>query len=331
MSERLLNPFRSTGALRDGNGFVNRTEELRILREALPKGQSVNVYGPRRRGKTSLLFALQRALAAEGTQALYLTLESFPSEAAFWKHLAAQAGVAPWDSEEPDFIALGEALASQGKVVLLDEMDKAIAAPDEFTDEFFTALRGMGISQGVPFVVVSKHALASYARFHNTPSSPFSNTFLPLKLEPFALEAAAQLLEHLKEQAEALHWPEDWMTQVHAQAEGEPWKMQRFGELVWGQALAWEDALKLWENDIQEPAASSQPKAGVRTAAGDVSRPRTPPPWYYTPGFLALLLLLASGAGLYALWVGSLALGIVALVLFIITAALVYGGIMYTG
>lgn len=331
MSERPLNPFRSTGALRDGKGFVNRTEELRILRESVLKGQAVNVYGPRRRGKTSLLFALQRELTAEHRQALYLTLESFPSETVFWKHFAAQAGMKEWNSEEPDFIALGEALASQGVVVLLDELDKAIAAPDEFTDEFFTALRGMGISQGVPFVVVSKHALASYARFHNTPSSPFSNTFLPLKLGPFAPEAAVQLLEHLKEQAEALHWPEDWMAQIHAQAEGEPWKMQRFGELVWGQALAWEDALKLWEDDIQEPAASSQLKPGVRTAAGGASQPQKSLPWYYTPGFLAFLLLLASGAGLYALGVGSLVLGVVALALFIIAAVLVYGGIMYSG
>ena len=328
MSNTSSNPFRSTGALRDGNSFVNRAEELRILREALPKGQSVNVYGPRRRGKTALLFALQRAVAAEGTRALYLTLESFSSETAFWKHLAAQAGIEKWNSEEPDFIALGDALAAQGKVILLDEMDKAIAAHDDFSDEFFTALRGIIVTQGVPFVVASKQSLEEYPRFHGTPSSPFSNAFFPLKLEPFTPEAAAQLLEPLKEQAEALHWPEDWIAQIHAKAKGEPWKMQRFGELVWGQKMKWKDALKLWEENIQEPASSSQ---GVQIAESGASRLQKPMPWYYTPGFLALLLLLASGAGLYALWVGSLALGIVALALFIIVAALVYGGIMYTG
>jgi len=328
-----LNPFRSTGPIRDGETFLDRERELRLVLEALAKGQSVQVYGPRRRGKTSLLFAVQRALKEQNRPHRYFTLESFPTARAFWQALAREVGQT-WAPEAPDYLSLGEALAAKKMVLLLDELDRAIADHQAYPDDFFVALRGLEVGQGVPFVVAAKRPLGQYERFHRGPTSPFGNTFLPLPLPPFDKPTAAALLAPLGKRAAAAGWPDDWVERLYQAAEGEPWKLQRFGERLWEAASLppWKEALSAWQSALQEEAGppagppareerfAAQPPPKEQTEGPAAAEPR---PWYLTPAFLGVLLMTASGLGLVGLSMGSLSLGVVALLLFVLLFVLV--------
>ncbi len=348
------NPFRSTGAIRDGEAFVDREREMRRILEALAKGQSVQVYGPRRRGKTSLLFAVQRALAEQGRQSLYLTLELFPTATAFWRALVQEVSLAAWDPEAPDYLALGEALVEKGMVLLLDELDRAIADPEGYPDDFFVALRGLEIGHGVPFVVAAKGPLGQYERFHGGPTSPFGNTFLPLPLPPFDEEAAQALLSPLTERAQAAGWPEDWVRQVHRAAQGEPWKLQRFGERLWEvePLPPWAEALSLWREALREGgeatrAARAAPGEAATTATEAPSSEESRPtgeragglprnggasrPWYLSGTTLALVLLLASSLGLSAMFWPNPWLGGGSFLAYVLLLVLAYKSVMWEG
>jgi len=325
------NPFRSTGPIREEKAFFDRERELRLVLEALVRGQSVQVYGPRRRGKTSLLFAVQRDLAEQGRRSLYLTLELFPTARAFWRHLAQEANLAEQDTNVPDYLALGEALADKKVVLLLDELDRAIGDAEGYPDDFFVALRGLEIGHAIPFVVAVKDPLGQYERFHGGPTSPFGNTFLPLPLPPFDEEVTRALLKPLAERAQAAGWPEDWVQQVHRKAQGEPWKLQRFGERLWEvePLPSWEEALALWQEALQEGGEASRvggARAGGPPRSGHGSRP-----WYLSGTALALVLLLASGLGLGVMFWPTPWLGGMAFVAFVVLLVLVYKSVMWEG
>ena len=55
----LENPFFHRGPIRDRRYFFGRTAETRRALQMLRKGQCVSIVGPRRIGKTSLLFHLR--------------------------------------------------------------------------------------------------------------------------------------------------------------------------------------------------------------------------------------------------------------------------------
>ena len=54
------NPFFHRGPIRDPHYFYNRRKEVKRVLEMLGKGQSVSVIGPRKIGKTSLLFNISQ-------------------------------------------------------------------------------------------------------------------------------------------------------------------------------------------------------------------------------------------------------------------------------
>ena len=54
------NPFFHRGPIRDPDYFYNRSKEVKRVLEMLGKGQSVSVIGPRKIGKTSLLFNISQ-------------------------------------------------------------------------------------------------------------------------------------------------------------------------------------------------------------------------------------------------------------------------------
>ena len=58
------NPFFYPGAIRDPVYFYNRQKETKQILERLGKGQSISVIGPRKIGKTSLLFHISRPVVA---------------------------------------------------------------------------------------------------------------------------------------------------------------------------------------------------------------------------------------------------------------------------
>ena len=60
----LKNPYVHRRAIKDSDYFFGRAQETRELLDLTAEGQSVSIVGPRRIGKTSLLFHLRRSVPA---------------------------------------------------------------------------------------------------------------------------------------------------------------------------------------------------------------------------------------------------------------------------
>lgn len=222
-SRNSTNPFYHRTPVRDPAYFFGRQRERQQLHNLVQHGQSVAVVGPRRIGKSSLLWQLvhdltlthSAALAAPPHCVVYFSGEAWQDQstkalyAALWDGVVAalpattqlpavtEIDCTATELDFPTFLRALRQVTATGMplVFLLDEFD--VLSQNRHLDEsFFSSLRSLTASQGVVFVTASTKPLLelTYAQ-QSALSSPFFNIFLPQRLGLLSDEEAFSLLQ----------------------------------------------------------------------------------------------------------------------------------------
>lgn len=201
----MTNPYVYQEPLQGRQGFYNRVSELvrASSRITADRPQSVAIVGGPRTGKTSLLRRLcDPSDLAEPARyvLLYLGLkaasprhpDAFFAQVDLNLRQAGHAGMAPgYDG----FNQLVKQLMQEGRKLVLfcDDFDLVTRNP-RFSVDFFSFLRSVANSHDVGYVTTSRAPLPQLSHLE-LEESPFFNIFTTVTLEPFAAEAARQLVE----------------------------------------------------------------------------------------------------------------------------------------
>lgn len=219
--QRPLNPYVSRGPVRLPEMFFGRTDQLTEIAAFMRGNQSISIVGPRKIGKTSLLFHLMRPAVREslglGPEYLmaYLDCEVLgesPTDEIFGLFAAElsasleSAGQPPEPTldrvqEKPTRLAFESAVRKLNQrgirvVLILDEFERLSVNPN-LDVNFFNALRSAAGRYQLIFITASARALIdlTYAeRSENILSSPFFNIFAPLFLGLLPDSEAAALI-----------------------------------------------------------------------------------------------------------------------------------------
>ncbi len=203
------NPYLSRGPVRSQEMFFGRDHELREIANFLKGNQSVSIVGPRKIGKTSLLFHLMRPRVSEelgiaaGTLICYLDCEVLGSEtsAEVFQQFAAELRAEVEARGLPEEPALEAACHSPSRqafesairalnrrgiqvVLILDEFERLSANP-KLDVNFFNALRSIAGRFQLVFLTASASPLIELTysgRSQDILSSPFFNIFAPIFL-----------------------------------------------------------------------------------------------------------------------------------------------------
>lgn len=209
------NPFYHRGPIREPGDFFGRQRETQQVAGLLRVAQSVSVVGPRRVGKTSLLYHLQ-SLDVRATHGLLEPIYVFaninaegltqaPLAAVYAHILEALRDRLPklealqQSAALPDYHAVDaalKALTALGSQVtfFIDEFE-ALAANPNLDPSFFSGLRGLATRYAVSYVIASQQPLIAlvYAD-HSVLSSPFFNIFATVPLGLFDESTAQQMV-----------------------------------------------------------------------------------------------------------------------------------------
>jgi hypothetical protein len=213
------NPFYYGGKITVPTQFVGRRTELSFVLQRMQAAQmtSVGVTGPRRIGKSSLLYHIyqthpQSLTNPAGFLVAYVTLQdvSVRTQAGLVGELSAQlararsrhtaaASLPPWPAPCPDLITFRgglQAMAAAGlrSVLCLDEFEALLEEPRQFDDRFYDGLRAMMDDQLLMLIIASARPLSYYGSRYRLVSR-FFNLGATLPLGEFnAAEADALLM-----------------------------------------------------------------------------------------------------------------------------------------
>lgn len=216
------NPFLHRGPIRDPAYFYGRRTEIKQALALLQRAQSVSIVGPRRIGKSSLLFQLanpavveQHDLRSEACCFVYVACESWSSltqNEFFGLFLQEMKEALVKASHTVDFTlpateattyrALDQAIrtvVSQSirLIFMLDEFE-ALSTNPQLDVHFFSALRGLTNRHRVAFITASTEMLYDLTYIQTTVlSSPFFNFFAQIRLHPFLSTEAKEMLHCL--------------------------------------------------------------------------------------------------------------------------------------
>lgn len=216
------NPFYHRGPVRDPNYFFGREAETEQVANLLVVSQSVSIVGPRRIGKTSLLYHLLSepvrssfGLNAPGHILALLSAEGLTSASVaevYGAFLDSLSEAAP-SAESPttttrDYHALDLALkarCSRGcRVTFAIDEFEALAGNPALDPSFFSGLRGLATRYTVSFVTASQRPLISLVfADHSVLSSPFFNIFATIPLGLFSAQQSREMTRALLERGGA--------------------------------------------------------------------------------------------------------------------------------
>jgi hypothetical protein len=326
------NPFFYGGRIEDPRHFVGRKGELQYVFDRLEaivqtgQPQSISVVGPRRIGKSSLLYHLtqvyrQRLSQPEAYLWAYLDLESAACQTlpgllgtalqSLLEQVQKERGeVARELRKRLQAIQGGHAVtlvefeetvkdirrlpgSHRWPVLCLDELERLVEEPDEFPLDAYQSWRSLISANQIIFIVASMRSLVELAQLGGL-TSPFFNAFdrtlLPLgELTP---AEAAELLER----GRTCDRPFDdgVCRRILRLAGHHPWHLQVAGSLVYeakagGQEVNWKMVRQRYEQQVR-PRLPSQPWwRTVPTRLGQAPRWLVRSPKYL--GRLPLLLL----------------------------------------
>jgi hypothetical protein len=180
----ISNPFVWRAGITEGEAFFNRERELAMVRDFLNKRQSVQVVGPRRIGKTSLLLHVRRIAQTWNNSVTVAYLDSQDPRCAtlegWLRRLAKQL---KWDQAPGDLEGLAdrtEAMLTGGShpVVCLDEVEELIWRPGAFSREFFLTLRSLG-QTGLSILTAGRTPLSQLMDQSDTDKRPATGCWMP--------------------------------------------------------------------------------------------------------------------------------------------------------
>ena len=217
------NPFFHRGPIRDSRYFWNRGNELARALFLVLHAQSVSIVGPRRIGRTSFLYQLERDLAAAQTpaigapicvvifqcegwsqqsresiyaqlrNAICLTLQRMEQEDVLWPagcERVETLSYRTFNSEIRRVVEKGVRL-----LLVFDEFE-ALATNPHLDAGFFSGLRALATNYQVTFVTSTKRSLGALTFAEpSVLSSPFFNVFSQVNLRPFTDSEAVEMLE----------------------------------------------------------------------------------------------------------------------------------------
>jgi len=220
------NPFFHRGPIRQRDYFFNRQREVSQVLGLLRNLQNAALVGPRRIGKTSLLFHLAdpathagHGLSPDEYVFAYLDGEELTElDAGQIRRAMMEELVAALEAgghEVPTFVLtegpLGYRAFRQAVRQFIQRGLKLIFCFDEFEclganphlgPGFFSSLRGLAGQFDVAYVTASKAQIQALTYAHaETLSSPFFNTFAHLHLGLFSDDDAQGLIEQLAAKA----------------------------------------------------------------------------------------------------------------------------------
>jgi hypothetical protein len=229
------NPYVSRGPIRNPEMFFGREQELNEIAAFLKGNQSVSIVGPRKIGKTSLLFHLTRKETRAGLglddNFLFVYIdcevlgegsheEIFGQFAVEIAEGLAERGLPPEPNLEeaiarPGRLALERAIRKLNQrnlrvIMLLDEFERLSTNPN-LDVNFFNALRSAAGRYQLAYITASARPLIhlTYSgKSQEILSSPFFNIFAHLYLGLFSKEEALQLIQQPSQAAGMTFSPE---------------------------------------------------------------------------------------------------------------------------
>ncbi len=224
------NPFIFRGPVHDLEMFFGRTHELNEIAAFLRGNQSVSIVGPRKIGKTSLLFHLMRPEAwpslglGEDILFVYMDCEVLGEgeHSEILAQFAGEISVALDERDLPPEPALEKAMDKPSRlsfegairklnrrglrvVLILDEFER-LSTNASLDVNFFNALRSAAGRYKLAFLTGSASPLIQLTysgKSQEILSSPFFNIFAPLFLGLFPEKEARQLIREPAQTAEA--------------------------------------------------------------------------------------------------------------------------------
>ncbi len=218
----LANPYIYRGPVRAPDMFFGREHELREIIAFLNGNQSVSIVGPRKIGKTSLLFHLMRSenwpalgmhpnnllayldcevLGEGGHEEIFGTFAAEIAAALDERSLppepALQAAI-----DQPTRLSFERAVRKLNQrdlrvVLILDEFER-LSTNESLNVNFFNALRSAAGRYQLAYITASAQPLIQLTysgRSQEILSSPFFNIFAPLYLGLLSEEEARQIIE----------------------------------------------------------------------------------------------------------------------------------------
>ena len=198
------NPFSNRRMIKNPDEFFGRKDELTTIFTRLPNLQSCDVSGERKIGKSSLLYYIflklrdgdeYRIAYIDMQDAKYHTLEGFLKYSL--KELGSDPGVISSNSHNENLIAFSDSikgLRSKIKpVLLIDEFENLTKRQEEFTNDFFDAMRSLGSHGQIAYVSASLHSL-KWLCIAGHFTSPFYNIFSQVPLGQFSPEETTEFL-----------------------------------------------------------------------------------------------------------------------------------------
>jgi serine/threonine protein kinase len=248
----MKNPYISRGPIQNETLFFGRQHELREIGSFLQGNQSVSIVGPRKIGKTSLLFHLLRpetvsSLDLEGRFLfIYIDCEVLgdSQHGEIFGIFASEMEIA---LEEQGFSAepsLARAIAHPTRisfetavrklnrrgiriVIILDEFERLSANP-KLNVNFFNALRSAAGRFQLIYLTASTKPLIQLTYVQNQQeilSSPFFNIFAQLHLGLFSQQEATQLI-HVPAHEAGHSFTAQTTAQIYQLAGGHPFILQ---------------------------------------------------------------------------------------------------------
>jgi hypothetical protein len=195
----IVNPFTPRSAIRHDTLFFNRKYEIGTLRDYLGSAQNVQVVGPRRIGKSSLLHFVQRHCTEwfPAARIAYLDLHDPRCHSLEgWLQMVAHGfGLAQAPRTLAEFMEMTDALIAGGvqPVLCLDEFGQMARRHQAFPQEVFMTLRACG-QRGMSILTAAPHRLSELTD-PQADTSPFFNTFPMLPLRPFTRKDAGDYVD----------------------------------------------------------------------------------------------------------------------------------------
>jgi AAA+ ATPase superfamily predicted ATPase len=206
----MSNPFYYGGHVSPGQ-FVGRRSELRRIFAALEIAhtgqlQSVSVVGPRRIGKSSLLFYISSAysrflMQPTNYRFAYINLQDAECKRCegLLRRILKGLQITPLPSGRLSLPRFQEVIFRLKNdhlypVICLDEFEELLDRQGEFTNDLYDSWRHLINENVLAFVTASKVTLNELAA-NNQFTSPFFNIFTLLSLSKFSDEEALELTD----------------------------------------------------------------------------------------------------------------------------------------
>jgi hypothetical protein len=246
------NPYVSRGPIHNPEMFFGREHELNEIAAFLRGNQSVSIVGPRKIGKTSLLFHLMRKESRtklgldDNFLFVYIDCEVLGegSHDEIFGQFAVEISEGLAENNLPSEPALEEVIAKPGRlalerairklnqrnlrvIILLDEFERLSTNPS-LDVNFFNALRSAAGRYQLAYITASARPLIhlTYSgKSQEILSSPFFNIFAPLYLGLLSKEEAIQLI-HKPSQAAGLTFSSELEEFLYNLAGGHPLALQ---------------------------------------------------------------------------------------------------------